>query len=384
MPMARLPLKRPFEEKQSMRQEIQYIGILTLIVCLLLFAPSAQAQFKFRGYTLVDLGVSDWAVGQSINNSGRVVGNMGVHAFRTSSNQPIVPATEDIGVLPMHQRSFAHAINNDGVVVGDSARDSPYEWRAFRFGNNGAGMENLHALGIHSGARGINDHGWIVGYFTTSGYVNQAMISFGPGWTFSLESALGNPSQSEAHDVNNIDQFVGWLSTPTSMPQAFFFDASGGGSGLLRLGILPGGTSSKAYGVNDVGQVVGEADQNGWYHAFLWKDLNNNRVSDPGEMRDLAPNYPCSRATGINNGGTAVGYYCSNSPSTYGQSRAFLVHANGSLVDLNTQILPGSGWILREAYGINDNGQIVGRMQDASGRMHAFRLDPPPPRIIFP
>jgi probable HAF family extracellular repeat protein len=34
------------------------------------------------------------------------------------------------------------------------------------------------------------------------------------------------------------------------------------------------------------------------------------------------------------------------------------------------------GWTLREAYGINDKGQIVGWGYVASGDIHAFRLDP--------
>jgi probable HAF family extracellular repeat protein len=45
------------------------------------------------------------------------------------------------------------------------------------------------------------------------------------------------------------------------------------GSGLRDLGTLPGGTLlSFAYGMNDLGQVVGLSDTavTGYYHAFLW------------------------------------------------------------------------------------------------------------------
>jgi len=363
------------------------LSLTVSLLHILYIATSAQAQVKVprNAYTLVDLGVNEWAIGEAINSSGQVVGNMGIHAFRTMGNQPILPSADDLGVLPGHHRSFAYAINNNGVVVGFSANDAAYQWKAFRFGFNGGGMEDLHniSLGIHSAAFGINDFNWMVGSFTKSSQLTQAMISFGPGSTFSLEFALGFPRESEAHAVNNNEQIVGWLSTSSTAPKAFLYDARIGVNRVVHLGILPGGYTSKALGINDLGHVVGQANQGAGWHAFLWKDDNNNGVSDPGEMRDLAPGYPCSGALSINNGGTAVGYYCSNSPQTYGEKRAFMFSTNGQLVDLNTQILPGSGFTLREAKGINDNGQIVGWMQNQAGTVHTFRLDPVR-RLFFP
>ena len=65
---------------------------------------------------------------------------------------------------------------------------------------------------------------------------------------------------------------------------------------------------------------------------------------------------------GINNRGAVVGF----SNTVEGLTRAFLYNG-GSLVDLGT--LGGDESF---AYRINDNGVIVGRAQDASGRFHAF------------
>src|SRR5688572_10246088 len=163
---------------QRRKHSLVRLGVLSLIVCLLCVATSVQAQIKFPprySWTLVDLGVNDWAVGHAINNAGQVAGYMSAWAFRTGAGQPIVPSTDNLGVLPGHHRSFANAINNNGDVVGDSVNDIAYQWRAFRYGFNGGGMEDLHSLGIHSSARGINDYNWIVGYFTSSTYHNQAM-----------------------------------------------------------------------------------------------------------------------------------------------------------------------------------------------------------------
>jgi probable HAF family extracellular repeat protein len=43
--------------------------------------------------------------------------------------------------------------------------------------------------------------------------------------------------------------------------------------------------------------------------------------------------------------------------------------------NLNDLIDPASGWVLREATGINERGQIVG-WAELNGHEHAFRLTP--------
>jgi probable HAF family extracellular repeat protein len=49
------------------------------------------------------------------------------------------------------------------------------------------------------------------------------------------------------------------------------------------------------------------------------------------------------------------------------------------LLDLNT-LVDAPGWELTAAYGINDNGQIVGTAE-VDGRTTAFRLDPESARV---
>ncbi len=43
--------------------------------------------------------------------------------------------------------------------------------------------------------------------------------------------------------------------------------------------------------------------------------------------------------------------------------------------DLNKQIPPGSGWVLIQAFGINNSGQIVGT-GTIHGAEHGFLLTP--------
>ena len=70
------------------------------------------------------------------------------------------------------------------------------------------------------------------------------------------------------------------------------------------------------------------------------------------------PGYTFSQAYGVNNSGQAVGQAQDNGPTA-----AFL-YTNGSMQDLTP--LGGS------ALGINDNGQVVGYTKNSNGSFDAF------------
>jgi probable HAF family extracellular repeat protein len=126
---------------------------------------------------------------------------------------------------------------------------------------------------------------------------------------------------------------------------------------MTDLGTL-GGSTSIAYAINNVGQIVGHASPpNSSVHAFLYSG---------GKMTDLGVFYDSSVAEAINSFGVVVGD---------SDTRAF-IYTGGKLQDLNTLIPSGSGWVLTEATGINDTGQIVCNGYNASGYTHAFLLTP--------
>ena len=135
---------------------------------------------------------------------------------------------------------------------------------------------------------------------------------------------------------------------------------------MTDLGTL-GGAQSIAYAINDGGQIVGYASPpNSSVHAFLYS---------AGKMTDLGVFYDSSVAEAINNSGVVVGSaYVLNSNGT-ADNHAF-IYTGGKLRDLNNLIPSGSGWVLTEATGINDTGQIVCNGSNASGYTHAFLLNP--------
>lgn len=164
---------------------------------------------------------------------------------------------------------------------------------------------------------------------------------------------------------------------------------------IVNLGTLDqtngfGGGGSRAFAVNNRGQVVGssrtgigEPAPYGVRHAFLWE---NGGMTDLGSLGQL------SEAFAINDLGQVVGRYVTSSF----QERAF-IWQNGVMQDLGVdngaQAINNSGqvmtrrglWqdgVLRDlgtfggvntrARGLNSSGQVVGESQTADGATHAF------------
>jgi probable HAF family extracellular repeat protein len=139
---------------------------------------------------------------------------------------------------------------------------------------------------------------------------------------------------SQATDINNLGQVVGWATNNLGDGHAFLYS----GGSMLDLG------AGQAVGINNSGQVVGSSS-NG---AFIY---NGGSVQNIGYMDPHA----------INDLGQVVGY---------GNDRAAL-YSGGSIQNLGT--LPAPYDWNSFAYGVNDNGQVVGGSQHApAGASHAF------------
>ncbi len=149
--------------------------------------------------------------------------------------------------------------------------------------------------------------------------------------------------------------FVGVLSCTLSRADAESYD-------IIDLGTL-GGTTSYAYGINNDGVVVGQADLvgDGMTHAFKY-------VGD--DMVDLgALGGTWGRAFEISDAGHIVGWARTSGDAA---THAFLLH-EGAPVDLGT--LGGDG---SQGLDVNVLGQVVGRAQVTSeGPVHATAFGTP-------
>jgi probable HAF family extracellular repeat protein len=110
---------------------------------------------------------------------------------------------------------------------------------------------------------------------------------------------------------------------------------------VMDLGTL-GGQGSHAWAINDVGQVVGEAQtSSGQWHAFIWDATNG--------MQDIgALGTDNSMACDINNSGTVVGRY-TNFPE-----KAFIWDKTNGMRPLQDDNYRSEAW------SINDKGKIGG------------------------
>lgn len=127
---------------------------------------------------------------------------------------------------------------------------------------------------------------------------------------------------------------------------------------IVNLGVLPGGTGSYAYNVNDNGQVVGFSDDfNGYHRGFLWDSKDG--IQDIGTLGGIT-----SIAHDINNHGQIVGMALDSNDVW----RAFCWE-NGNMNSLSVTNDTSS-----YAYGINDTGQVVG-WATVNGGIRAFLWD---------
>ena len=289
-----------------------------------------------RGWTVVDIGTLGGAgsYATAISNTGFVVGcaetATGVaHAFVYANGQ-----MRDLGTgVDVPGNSCAVAVNNQGAVAGRASTGELVVWTD----------TSVLRLGVQGEIGAIADNGTVVGSYRDGtakrafAYVNGRLVN------------LDASPNSHAARINVREQIVGH-----SGGHAVLYE-----NGVPRdLGTL-GGNGSSAWGLNDLGLIVGMAgNASGQPRPFLYD----------GAMKDLvnAPAY--ATAVAINNAGQVVGV----AEGSYG-----FVLDGDEVIRLDT-LAPviEKGWRHLDPKGINDRGWIVGTARTASGDLRAFLLIP--------
>lgn len=291
----------------------------------------------------------------------------------------------NIGTLPGSDFSLINAINNDGTIVGTAYAGSHY--RGWKWTED-FGMSEVYGLGYdNTTAQDINDQGFIVGTFTEDETSKGFRYKDGFWWHL---SPIPGQSEASPYGINNLNQSVGisdygmdsratgWLpilpdtpgfALPNYGPQessgARALNDLGESVGQARLagttrasifknnntifdlhGLMPLGTTfSQAFDINESGWVVGGYDNAGDGYGFVFNlELGMQTVNLAGQQVTLVA---------VNENGQAVG--------NDGLQTAMIWHSSTGLQDLNSLIDPNSGWDLRSARNINDNGWIIGQ-----------------------
>jgi probable HAF family extracellular repeat protein len=128
----------------------------------------------------------------------------------------------------------------------------------------------------------------------------------------------------------------------------------------------PGSIASEALGLNDNGLIVGEYSvQTGT--APNISSFQYGFVDNQGVFTTLAPNPDsggygamCNAAWGVNNAGDVVGTYFTNDGAAHG-----FLYMNGNYSTFTELNVPGAG--STQAFGISNNGLVVGQAIESSG-----------------
>jgi probable HAF family extracellular repeat protein len=342
-------------------------GLLLSAKLTLALASSGWAEL----YSVKDLGALTNLAGRtdstanSINNTGQVAAaNVSGGAYRAFLYRG---AWTNLGTLGGGE-SLAYGISDAGQVVGRSITTAgathSFVWTAG--GTDGVPtnpqMKDLGTLGgSNSEAYDANQAGQITGFAETT--TNARAFLYSHGTMTDIGRLLGNGLRNSfGYSINDAGHLAGVAyNSSYSTPHAFFYN----GSTAVDLGNL-GGQGSTALAINNSDSVVGYlTTTDSFDHAFQYIG---------GAMTDLGTlggNY--SYAFAINNSNMIVGGSFTNSTDTV--YHAFVLQG-ASMTDLNLQLdSSGAGWVLAEARGINDSGQIVGT-GTYGGAAHMFLLTP--------
>lgn len=331
---------------------------------------------RLRALEMAPGGLHSFA--DAINNGGLIVGNTATTSLAPNGHQIPKAAVWREGLVSVLQglsgwSSEALAVNDGGLIAGYAVTDAlnklgsghqyhPAIWR------NGTVVD----LGTFSGGLGeathINNRGMVAGY---SIYDTPTPLGVHVTHTFLWKDG-------KMTDICFGDYCVpAWMNTrgdvlmTAVLPgdayyQAFIYHDGA----LVNLPGLGGNFSVAAY-LTDEGVAVGAASVPGDALAkgVLWA---NGRATNLGTVSGDTGSWAFS----VNAAGTVVGGSGDIPIAGAVSFHHGFVWQNGAIRDLNTLIPPGSGLTLNVAYAINDMGEITGYGTDQQGNQHIFVLRP--------
>jgi probable HAF family extracellular repeat protein len=311
--------------------------------------------------TIVDLGTLGGLGNLSVagvNDAGQVTGTSptaagSLDAFLWDATNGM----QDLGALVPGGFSMGLALNSSGHVAGFGNVDPYPSQHAFIYVDGT--MTDLGTLGgAYSNAWGVNNLDQVVGEASVPGDSEFHVFLWDSGQMTDL-GTLGGPFAGGT-GINDAGQIVGFSRDSNFVSHAFLWDST---NGIQDLGTL-GGPQSNATAINACGQVTGASDTlDGRTHAFIWDSING--MQDIGTISG----FQTSVARAINDSGQVVGESIQNVPHV---QHGFLWDG-ANMTDLNNLLPANSGWVVTNAYRINNNGQIAG-LGVHNGQMAAYLL----------
>jgi hypothetical protein len=290
------------------------IGLVALLTSVWLACGSSARSYDFQ--TLNNPGDPNFNALLSINDLGVIAGVYGDGKIVPGHGYTLVPPSaytaED---FPRATNTNVAGINNIGTTTGFAK--NPATGAYFGFYKQGNAytpvMDPLTPAGGGNKLIGVNDANVAVGfYFGAAGFPLY-------GYTYDIGAAAFTPVVLPASfnaagvvptGINNASDMTG-----------LYFDAAFNQFSFLEVGGKfytisdPNGTQTSAYGLNNVGDVVGSfVDKSNETQGFVYDWLTNTwqTISDP--LASANPPSCCSDLNGttvygINDRGSLVGLY---------------------------------------------------------------------------
>jgi len=331
---------------------------LTFLLVLVLSLAKGQSI-----YTITDLGVfpgGNYSEADGVNNRGQVDGWSDLAPGQNRAFLYAHGRLQNLGTLG-GDLSFGAAINEHGQLVGSSNLSVGASLHAFLY-TAGHMLDLGTSDGDASLATAINNHGTVAGVIQ-NGVNRHAFIYDGQMHAIVLDD------YSFAYGINNKNEVVGFSGTGLITgggPSYAFLWKDGVGKHLPSLGA----DVSTATAINNSGHVVGYSRYtvSGNDHAFIYANGKTMALDNGSDIS--------SYALAINSRDEVVGFFSAPSSPPPNLPHAFL-YRFGQLTDLNQYVPPNFGWVLEQANGINDLGQIVGIETTPDGQTdRAFLMTP--------
>jgi len=307
--------------------------------------------------TITDLGLLPggiYASAYAINNTGKIVGMAYDAVGALTTVQWVNGQISPISGLGASAASVPEDIDDAGEIAGTlrisnreymgiywNALNNPFQLPAIPGGT--PILVRAHAINASGQIAGLGQEG-------SPNYWGHAAVWLGNSFQTDL-GFMGGGHYSEAYGINDLGDVVGVAEVASTAQHAFLW-REGQYTDLSSWG---GGASSIAYAINNHGEIVG---LNGGV-ASLWKDGTVQALPVPPGVSVYTP------AIDINDAGDIIATGSKGYPFDVG-----VLWRNGAPIDLGT--LPG-GTISR-ARRLNARGEVVGEANASSGgSFHAVK-----------
>lgn len=311
---------------------------LSSLLAALLFGPVSAQTIEYDLTPLGDLPGADTTIATGLNDRGDVVGwsqffggTPSIRAWRWAPSTGFVALPQ----TPGQSNYRAVDINNVGVIAGDGAHDSGFAWRL----ENGT-YTMLGALpgDGRSIVGGINEAGEITGTSWSFQFTIPKKAYFAaPG------AAMYEIVRGQGTAINERGQVCGWATAFAPMRYS-------PASGLTMLPLVPGKAYHYAYGINNSGDIVGNATRTNGNGSVPYI------YTDAGGAQEIGNFGGAAGAVAINDHGDVVG---NSSPGTGG--RPWIWNQATGLRFLSPLVDPTLGYSPASVSRINNRGQILAR-----------------------